>query len=390
MAFSRYDLGREKFLDKVWEWKDEYASTIKQQWGKMGLSVDYSRERFTLDEGLSKAVRKVFVELYKKGWIYRGEFIINWDPKARTALSDIEVIHKDVEGAFYHMNYMLEDGSRALEVATTRPETMFGDTAVAVNPNDDRYKDLIGKNVILPILNKPIPIVGDEHADPEFGTGVVKITPAHDPNDFLVGQRHNLPQVNVMNDDGTMNELAGEFNGMDRFEARKAVVKKLEEIGALVEIEKMTHSVGHSERTGVPVEPRLSTQWFVKMDQLAKNAIANQDTDDKVDFYPPRFNDTFFNGWKMSTTGLSLVSFGGVTKSLLGIMLKVKYTLAKKHQKVTDGNKTKMSWILGSVLPSGHSQLWAGLMSTQKTSNVTSQPQHLSLVMTSSSSGCLV
>ena len=292
-GISRYDLGREKFLDKVWEWKDEYASTIKQQWGKMGLSVDYSRERFTLDEGLSKAVRKVFVELYKKGWIYRGEFIINWDPKARTALSDIEVIHKDVEGAFYHMNYMLEDGSRALEVATTRPETMFGDTAVAVNPNDDRYKDLIGKNVILPILNKPIPIVGDEHADPEFGTGVVKITPAHDPNDFLVGQRHNLPQVNVMNDDGTMNELAGEFKGMDRFEARKAVIKKLEEIGALVKIEKMTHSVGHSERTGVMVEPRLSTQWFVKMDQLAKNAIANQDTDDKVDFYPPRFNDTF-------------------------------------------------------------------------------------------------
>ena len=292
-GITRYDLGREKFLDKVWEWKDEYATTIKEQWGKMGLSVDYSRERFTLDEGLSKAVRKVFVDLYKKGWIYRGEFIINWDPAARTALSDIEVIHKDVEGAFYHMNYMLEDGSRALEVATTRPETMFGDTAVAVNPNDDRYKDLIGKNVILPILNKPIPIVGDEHADPEFGTGVVKITPAHDPNDFLVGQRHNLPQVNVMNDDGTMNELAGEFNGMDRFEARKAVVKKLEEIGALVKIEKMTHSVGHSERTGVMVEPRLSTQWFVKMDQLAKNAIANQDTDDKVEFYPPRFNDTF-------------------------------------------------------------------------------------------------
>ena len=196
---------------------DDYQGTM----GQDGALCRLFRERFTLDEGLSKAVRKVFVELYKKGWIYRGEFIINWDPKARTALSDIEVIHKDVEGAFYHMNYMLEDGSRALEVATTRPETMFGDTAVAVNPNDDRYKDLIGKNVILPILNKPIPIVGDEHADPEFGTGVVKITPAHDPNDFLVGQRHNLPQVNVMNDDGTMNELAGEFNGMDRFEARK-------------------------------------------------------------------------------------------------------------------------------------------------------------------------
>ena len=241
----------------------------------MGLSIDYSRERFTLDEGLSKAVRKVFVELYKKGWIYRGEFIINWDPAARTALSDIEVIHKDVEGAFYHMNYMLEDGSRALEVATTRPETMFGDVAVAVNPEDPRYKDLIGQNVILPIANKLIPIVADEHADPEFGTGVVKITPAHDPNDFLVGQRHNLPQVNVMNDDGTMNDLAFEFAGMDRFEARKAVVKKLEEIGALVKIEKRVHSVGHSERTGVMVEPRLSTQWFVKMDQLAKNAIAN-------------------------------------------------------------------------------------------------------------------
>lgn len=292
-GITRYDLGREKFLDKVWEWKDEYATTIKEQWGKMGLSVDYSRERFTLDEGLSKAVRKVFVDLYKKGWIYRGEFIINWDPAARTALSDIEVIHKDVEGAFYHMNYMLEDGSRALEVATTRPETMFGDVAVAVNPEDPRYKDLIGKNVILPIANKLIPIVGDEHADPEFGTGVVKITPAHDPNDFLVGQRHNLSQVNVMNDDGTMNDLAFEFAGMDRFEARKAVVAKLEEIGTLVKIEKRVHSVGHSERTGVVVEPRLSTQWFVKMDQLAKNAIANQDTEDKVEFYPPRFNDTF-------------------------------------------------------------------------------------------------
>lgn len=294
-GITRYDLGREKFLDKVWEWKDEYAATIKEQWGKMGISVDYPRERFTLDEGLSKAVRKVFVDLYKKGWIYRGEFIINWDPAARTALSDIEVIHKDVEGAFYHMTYMLEDGSRGLQVATTRPETMFGDVAVAVNPEDPRYKDLIGKHVVLPIVNKLIPIVADEHADPEFGTGVVKITPAHDPNDFLVGQRHNLPQVNVMNDDGTMNELAGEFAGMDRFEARKATVEKLKELGALVSIEERVHSVGHSERSGAVVEPRLSTQWFVKMDQLAKNAMANQDTDNKVEFYPPRFNDTFMS-----------------------------------------------------------------------------------------------
>lgn len=290
---TRYDLGREKFLEKVWEWKEEYAAAIREQWGKLGLSLDYQRDRFTLDEGLSKAVRKVFVALYKKGWIYRGEFIINWDPAARTALSDIEVIHKDIEGAFYHMTYMLEDGSRGLQVATTRPETMFGDVAVAVNPTDPRYQELIGKNVILPIVNKLIPIVADEHADPEFGTGVVKITPAHDPNDFLVGQRHNLPQVNVMNDDGTMNELAGEFAGMDCFEARKATVAKLKEIGALVDIEQRVHSVGHSERTGVMVEPRLSTQWFVKMDELAKNAIANQKTDDKIDFYPPRFNDTF-------------------------------------------------------------------------------------------------
>lgn len=290
---TRYDLGREKFLEKVWEWKEEYAAAIREQWGKLGLSLDYQRDRFTLDEGLSKAVRKVFVALYKKGWIYRGEFIINWDPAARTALSDIEVIHKDIEGAFYHMTYMLEDGSRGLQVATTRPETMFGDVAVAVNPTDPRYQELIGKNVILPIVNKLIPIVADEHADPEFGTGVVKITPAHDPNDFLVGQRHNLPQVNVMNDDGTMNELAGEFAGMDRFEARKATVAKLKEIGALVDIEQRVHSVGHSERTDVMVEPRLSTQWFVKMDELAKNAIANQKTDDKIDFYPPRFNDTF-------------------------------------------------------------------------------------------------
>lgn len=292
-GITRYDLGREKFIEKVWEWKDEYASTIKEQWGKLGLSLDYSRERFTLDAGLSEAVRKVFVDLYNKGLIYRAEYIINWDPAARTALSDIEVIHKDVEGAFYHMTYDLENGQVSLEVATTRPETMFGDTAVAVNPEDPRYKDLIGQNVILPLVNKAIPIVGDEHADPEFGTGVVKITPAHDPNDFEVGRRHDLPQVNVMNADGTMNELAGDFAGMDRFAARKAVVKALEEKGHLVKVEPMVHSVGHSERTGVPVEPRLSTQWFVKMEELSKKAIENQATEDRVNFFPDRFNDTF-------------------------------------------------------------------------------------------------
>ena len=292
-GISRYDLGREKFVEQVWDWKEEYATHIREQWGKLGISVDYSRERFTLDEGLSKAVRKVFVSLYEKGLIYRGEYIINWDPKARTALSDIEVIHKDVEGAFYHMTYELADGSGTVEIATTRPETMLGDTAVAVHPDDERYQHLIGKNVILPIVNKEIPVVADTYVDMEFGTGVVKITPAHDPNDFEVGNRHDLPHVNVMNEDGTMNELAGKYAGMDRFEARKAIVKELEELGRLVKIEKMVHSVGHSERTGVVVEPRLSTQWFVKMAPLAKRAIENQETEDAVEFYPPRFNQTF-------------------------------------------------------------------------------------------------
>ncbi|WP_200899307.1 valine--tRNA ligase [Enterococcus cecorum] len=292
-GISRYDLGREKFVEQVWDWKEEYATHIREQWGKLGISVDYSRERFTLDEGLSKAVRKVFVSLYEKGLIYRGEYIINWDPKARTALSDIEVIHKDVEGAFYHMTYDLADGSGTVEIATTRPETMLGDTAVAVHPDDERYQHLIGKNVILPIVNKEIPVVADTYVDMEFGTGVVKITPAHDPNDFEVGNRHDLPRVNVMNEDGTMNELAGKYAGMDRFEARKAIVKELEELGRLVKIEKMVHSVGHSERTGVVVEPRLSTQWFVKMAPLAKRAIENQETEDAVEFYPPRFNQTF-------------------------------------------------------------------------------------------------
>lgn len=292
-GISRYDLGREKFIDNVWEWKDEYADHIREQWAKMGLSLDYSRERFTLDEGLSEAVRKVFVTLYEKDLIYRGEYIINWDPQARTALSDIEVIHKDIEGAFYHMTYPLSDGTGELEIATTRPETMLGDTAVAVHPEDERYQQYIGKTVILPLVNKKIPIIADEYVDREFGTGVVKITPAHDPNDFEVGNRHDLPRVNVMNDDGTMNDLAGKYAGMDRFAARKLIVSDLEEIGRLVKIEKMNHNVGHSERTGVVVEPRLSTQWFVKMAPLAKEAIENQTTEDAVEFYPPRFNQTF-------------------------------------------------------------------------------------------------
>ncbi|MBL1224828.1 valine--tRNA ligase [Enterococcus sp. BWR-S5] len=292
-GISRYDLGREKFVEQVWEWKEEYASHIREQWAKLGLSLDYSRERFTLDDGLSDAVRKVFVKLYEKELIYRGEYIINWDPKARTALSDIEVIHKDIEGAFYHMSYPLTDGSGVVEIATTRPETMLGDTAVAVHPDDERYQALIGQTVTLPLVDKEIPIIADEYVDMEFGTGVVKITPAHDPNDFEVGNRHNLPRVNVMNDDGSMNELAGKYAGMDRFAARKMVVSDLKEMGRLIKIEKMNHSVGHSERTGVVVEPRLSTQWFVKMQPLAEEAIKNQQSDNAVEFFPDRFNNTF-------------------------------------------------------------------------------------------------
>ena len=294
-GLSRYDLGREKFLEQTWAWKEEYAGHIRQQWAKMGISVDYSRERFTLDDGLSEAVKKVFVTLYEKDLLYRGEYIINWDPAAKTSLSDIEVIHKDVEGAFYHMKYPLADGSGYLEVATTRPETLLGDTAVAVHPDDERYQALIGKKVILQLVNREIPVIADEYVEQDFGTGVVKITPAHDPNDFEVGNRHDLPRINVMNDDATMNELAGKYQGMDRFAARKAVVADLDAAGLLIKIEQHLHSVGHSERTGVVVEPRLSTQWFVRMGPLAEQAIAAQKAqgENTVNFYPPRFNDAY-------------------------------------------------------------------------------------------------
>ncbi|MDK7226282.1 valine--tRNA ligase [Lactobacillus iners] len=289
---DRHQLGREKFVKQVWDWKDEYASIIKSQWGKMGLSLDYSRERFTLDDGLSKAVRKVFVKLYEEGLIYRGQYIINWDPKLETALSDIEVIHKDDNGAFYHINYPLADGTGSVEIATTRPETMFGDTAVAVAPGDERYKDLVGKELILPLVGRHIPVIEDQHVDPDFGTGLVKITPAHDPNDFLVGNRHNLQRINVMNDDGTMNEQAGKYAGMDRFDCRKALVEDLKNEGYLLKIEPIVHSVGHSERSGVQIEPRLSTQWFVKMKPLADKVLSNQKEDDKVNFVPERFEGT--------------------------------------------------------------------------------------------------
>ena len=296
-GIDKNELGREGFLKECWDWSKLYGGNIHDQWSKMGISVDYDKERFTLDEGLSKAVTKVFVDYYKEGLIYRGEKIINWDPKAMTALSNEEVIYKDVEGAFYYLKYYLENSDDYLEVATTRPETLFGDVAVAVNPNDSRYKDLIGKNVVLPIVNRLIPIIGDEHADLEFGTGVVKITPAHDPNDFLVGERHNLPRIICMNKDATMNHEAGIYEGLTREEARVKLVKDLKEQDLLIKVEKMVHSVGHSERTGVMVEPMLSKQWFVKMDSLAKNVLNNQkDKDKKVNFVPKRF-EKVMNHW---------------------------------------------------------------------------------------------
>ena len=296
-GIKKSDLTRQEFLDECWKWTNEYSENIRNQWGKLGLSVDYNKEAFTLDENLTKAVKSVFVNLYEQGLIYRGERIINWDPQAKTALSNEEVIYKDVEGAFYHLKYYLEDSDKYLEVATTRPETLFGDTAVAVNPNDERYKDLIGKNVILPILNKKIPVIGDEHADMEFGTGVVKITPAHDPNDFEVGNRHNLERIIVMNEDATMNEHASIYNGMDRFACREKLLADLQEQGLLIKIEKITHSVGHSERTGVMVEPYLSKQWFVDMKKLSSQVLENQkNKSTKVNFVPARF-EKILNHW---------------------------------------------------------------------------------------------
>ena len=297
MGINPRTLSREDWLKYAWDWKEKYANNIHKQWAKLGLALDYSRERFTLDEGLSKAVRKVFVDLYNKGLIYRGYRIINWDPKAQTALSNEEVIYKDVKGYFYHLKYIIEGTDKYLDVATTRPETLFGDTAVAVNPNDERYKDLIGKNVVLPIVGRLIPIIGDEHADPEFGTGCVKITPAHDPNDYEVGKRHNLKEIICINPDATMNENAGIYQGLSREEAREKLVSDLEKNGLLLSKEEITHNVGHSERTGVMIEPYLSSQWFVKMRPLADRVLENQkNKDTKVNFVPKRYEKTM-NHW---------------------------------------------------------------------------------------------
>lgn len=293
-GLTKEDVGREGFLERAWQWKEEYGDIILNQLKKLGSSCDWDRVRFTMDEGLSDAVLEVFVRLYEKGLIYRGERIINWCPQCKTSISDAEVNHIDKEGKFYHINYPIAGTNEFLLLATTRPETMLGDTAVAVHPDDERYKHLIGKKCILPIVNKEIPIIADSYVDREFGTGVVKITPAHDPNDFEVGLRHDLERICVLNDDGTMNKNAGEYEGLDRDEARKRVVAKLEELGLLVKIETITHAVGVHERCNEVVEPMIKLQWFVKMDELAKPAIEAYKKND-LHFIPDRFGKVYLH-----------------------------------------------------------------------------------------------
>ena len=291
---TKEDLGRDGFLERAWAWKEKYGGRIIEQLKKLGTSCDWERERFTLDEGCSKAVREVFVGLYEKGLIYRGERIINWCPKCLTSISDAEVDYSEKDGSFWHLRYPLADGSGYIELATTRPETMLGDTAVAVHPDDERYKNLVGKNVILPLVNKEIPIVADTYVEMDFGTGVVKITPAHDPNDFEVGLRHNLPIINVMTDDAYMTEECGKYAGMDRYAARKEIVKDLEEGGYLVKVEPMKHNVGSCYRCSTVVEPRISKQWFVKMQPLAEPAVETVKKGE-IKLIPARFEKTYYN-----------------------------------------------------------------------------------------------
>jgi valyl-tRNA synthetase len=291
---SKEDIGREKFIETAWEWKELYGGRIIDQLKKLGCSCDWSRERFTMDEGLSNAVNEVFVKLYNKGLIYKGERIINWCPKCKTTVSDIEVEFQEKDSSLWYINYATPEGKGGITVATTRPETILGDVAIAVNPDDERYKHLIGKTVILPIMNREIPIIADDYVEKEFGTGAVKITPAHDPNDFEVGLRHNLPQIRVMNLDGTMNDNAGKYEGLDRFDARKAIVEELKLLGALVKIEDYKHNVGGCYRCSTVIEPITSEQWFVKMKPLAEPAIQTV-KDGNVKFMPERFSKTYFN-----------------------------------------------------------------------------------------------
>ncbi len=288
------EMGREKFLERAWEWKEEYGGRIIEQLKKLGSSCDWDRERFTMDEGCSKAVQEVFIKLYEKGYIYKGSRIINWCPVCKTSISDAEVVHEEQGGHFWHIKYPIAGTDQFVEIATTRPETLLGDTAVAVHPDDERYKDLVGKNVILPLVNREIPIIADSYVDKEFGTGVVKITPAHDPNDFEVGKRHNLEEINVLNDDATINEKGGKYAGMDRYEARKAMVDELDQLGLLVRVEEHVHNVGTHDRCKTTVEPMVKQQWFVKMDELIKPAVkAVKDGD--IQLLPERMDKIYYN-----------------------------------------------------------------------------------------------
>ncbi|MBQ1352313.1 MAG: valine--tRNA ligase, partial [Oscillospiraceae bacterium] len=291
---TRHDLGRDAFVDEVWAWKEKYGGQIINQLKRLGASCDWERERFTMDEGCSKAVREVFVSLYEKGLIYKGSRIVNWCPVCGTALSDVEVEHEEKPGHFWHIRYPIQDSDEFVTIATTRPETMLGDTGVAVHPEDERYQHLIGKKVLLPLVNREIPIVADEYVDREFGTGCVKMTPAHDPNDFEVGLRQNLPSVCVMDEKGVINENGGKYQGLDRYEARKAIVHDLEEQGYLVKVEDHAHSVGTCYRCGADIEPMISAQWFVKMAPLAKEAIRVVE-DKEIQFVPERFSKTYLN-----------------------------------------------------------------------------------------------
>ena len=294
-GINKEDLGREEFLKHAWAWKEEYGGKIINQLKKLGASADWDRERFTMDEGCSKAVKEVFIRLYEKGYIYKGSRIINWCPVCQTSISDAEVEHEDQDGFFWHINYPIvgEEG-RFVEIATTRPETLLGDTAVAVNPEDERYKDLIGKMLKLPLTDREIPVIADEYVDKEFGTGCVKITPAHDPNDFEVGKRHNLEEINIMNDDATINDLGGKYAGMDRYEARKAMVKDLEELGLLVKVVPHSHSVGTHDRCGTTVEPMIKPQWFVRMKEMGEAAIKTLQ-DGNLTFVPERFDKIYMH-----------------------------------------------------------------------------------------------
>ena len=365
-GITKEDIGREGFLKRAWEWKEKFGGRIIEQLKKMGSSCDWDRERFTMDEGCSKAVKEVFVNLYNKGLIYRGERIVNWCPHCLTSISDAEVEYEDQAGHFWHLRYLFKDGSGYLELATTRPETMLGDTAVAVNPNDERYKDIVGKTLILPIVHREIPVIADDYVEMDFGTGCVKITPAHDPNDFEVGLRHNLEVIDTFTDDAHIKPEWGKYAGMDRMEARKAIVEDLEKEGAIVKIEDYSHNVGVCYRCHSSIEPKVSKQWFVKMEPLAKPAI-DCVKNGEVKFVPERSIRHIITGWKTSRTGVFPVSFGGVTGFRHGTATSAARLLFQRRHRQFARNaaaiislRIRIRLIHGSRPRFGRSQLSAG------------------------------